>query len=106
MKEIDTSGAGISMHSVEPALTVSSETPPSSTENSVSFSRFRPPYLIGIASAGMYLRRAISLLRFYIIVAIRYTIKIGRQRRQGLLEKSLCDLCWTSKDKFALGSLG
>lgn len=58
MKEISSnSGAGISILSVEPALTMSSETPTSSKENSVSFSRFRPPYLMAIASAGMYLRR-------------------------------------------------
>lgn len=78
------------MHSAEPALTMSSETRPSSTANSVSFSRFRPPYLIGIASAGMYLRRAIYLLRFYIIFAIDIQLRLeGREERAYLRRVSV-----------------
>lgn len=43
------------MVSVEPDLIMSSEALPFSTENSVSFSRFKPPYWMGISSAGIYL---------------------------------------------------
>lgn len=61
-KGVTTSGAGISRVSVELDLTMTSETPPSSAENSVSSSRFSPPYLTGTASAGTYLEKAAAML--------------------------------------------